>query len=247
MEVLFHSDASNNDWGVRLSAYGILQVRSFCLLTPQAKPRDKHMAQHRLLAAAKTCMSCPCSGDGGCSDQEHTSISYVSLVTNTVFVVFSAVCVLLVCFFFRCFLIVFAFLRELANSEIMRLRFRDLCLLWFKRQPGGRGGGDGSYADKNHVGTLPPRRRSSAHTRGRLPPAVSRRHPSSNQEPTAHQRAAYRDKRKEVGDPETELSCWLLEALAKESEGDYVKSLMHQRSTMETLARYVWQHPIEFK
>lgn len=29
MEVHFHSDASNNDWGVRLSAYGILQVRSF--------------------------------------------------------------------------------------------------------------------------------------------------------------------------------------------------------------------------
>ena len=61
--------------------------------------------------------------------------------------------------------------------------------------------------------------------------------PSWSQEPTAHQRAAYRDKRKEVGDPETELACWLLEALAKESEGDYVKSLMHQRSTMDTLAR----------
>lgn len=26
MEVHFHSDSSNNDWGVRLSAYGILQV-----------------------------------------------------------------------------------------------------------------------------------------------------------------------------------------------------------------------------
>lgn len=65
------------------------------------------------------------------------------------------------------------------------------------------------------------------------------------QEPTAHQRAAYRDKRKEVGDPETELACWLLEALAKESEGDYVKSLMHQRFTMETLARYVCRKCVE--
>eukprot|EP00752_Nemacystus_decipiens_P002251 g2132.t2 len=58
------------------------------------------------------------------------------------------------------------------------------------------------------------------------------------EEPTAHQRAAYRDKRKEVGDPETELACWLLDALAKE-DGDYVKSLLHQRSTMETLARFL--------
>lgn len=35
MEVHFHSDASNNDWGVRLSAYGILQVRAnmFSLLS----------------------------------------------------------------------------------------------------------------------------------------------------------------------------------------------------------------------
>lgn len=69
----------------------------------------------------------------------------------------------------------------------------------------------------------------------RLPSTIS-----SNQEPTAHQRVAYRNKRKEVGEPETELACWLLEALAKESEGDYVKGLMHQRSTMETLARYVF-------
>ena len=27
MEIYFHSDLSNNDWGVRLSAYGIMQVR----------------------------------------------------------------------------------------------------------------------------------------------------------------------------------------------------------------------------
>ena len=27
MEVYFHSDSSNNDWGVKLNAYGILQVR----------------------------------------------------------------------------------------------------------------------------------------------------------------------------------------------------------------------------
>lgn len=26
MEVHFHSDSSNNDWGVRMSAYGIMQV-----------------------------------------------------------------------------------------------------------------------------------------------------------------------------------------------------------------------------
>lgn len=61
---------------------------------------------------------------------------------------------------------------------------------------------------------------------------------SWKQEPSSHQRAAYREKRKQVGDPETELSCWLLEALAKESEGHYVKRLMYQPVTMETLARY---------
>lgn len=75
----------------------------------------------------------------------------------------------------------------------------------------------------------------------RPPLAVYRLYiPLTNQEPTAHQRAAYRDKRKEVGDPETELACWLLEALAKESEGAYVRGLMHQRFTMETLARYLY-------
>ena len=61
---------------------------------------------------------------------------------------------------------------------------------------------------------------------------------TTSQEPTAQQRASYREKRKEVGDPETELSCWLLEALAKEPEGHYVKCLMHQRSSLSTLARY---------
>lgn len=28
IEVHFHSDASNNDWGVRMHAYGIMQVRN---------------------------------------------------------------------------------------------------------------------------------------------------------------------------------------------------------------------------
>lgn len=94
----------------------------------------------------------------------------------------------------------------------------------------------------NHVDTYPHRCLAHRHfgclPRGCLPRVVCDLHPASNQEPTAHQRAAYRDKRREVGDPETELACWLLEALAKESEGDFVKGLMHQRSTMETLARY---------
>lgn len=57
MEVHFHSDASNNDWGVRLSAYGILQVRSFDRLFVDAdhRPRDKCMAlrTYRTLASAK--------------------------------------------------------------------------------------------------------------------------------------------------------------------------------------------------
>lgn len=34
MEVHFHSDSSNNDWGVRLSAYGVMQVRPSAT-TPQ--------------------------------------------------------------------------------------------------------------------------------------------------------------------------------------------------------------------
>lgn len=57
------------------------------------------------------------------------------------------------------------------------------------------------------------------------------------QEPTPEERAAYRELQEEVGDPETELACWLLEALAKESQSRYVKTLMHRFSTMETLAR----------
>ncbi|CAM9280265.1 unnamed protein product, partial [Ectocarpus sp. 13 AM-2016] len=59
------------------------------------------------------------------------------------------------------------------------------------------------------------------------------------QEPTPEERAAYRELQEEVGDPETELACWLLEALAKESQSGYVKTLMHRFSTMETLARFL--------
>ncbi|CAM9143892.1 unnamed protein product [Scytosiphon promiscuus] len=59
------------------------------------------------------------------------------------------------------------------------------------------------------------------------------------QEPNAHQRAAYRQKRQEVGVPETELACWLMEALATESEGDYAKSILHFRSTTKALARFL--------
>lgn len=40
-----------------------------------------------------------------------------------------------------------------------------------------------------------------------------------------------------MGDPETELACWLLEALVKESESDHVKSILHCRSTTKVLSR----------
>ncbi|CAN0181713.1 unnamed protein product [Pylaiella littoralis] len=59
------------------------------------------------------------------------------------------------------------------------------------------------------------------------------------QEPSSHQRAVYREKRKRVGDPETELACWLLEALAKVSDCLYVKHLLYRPVTMETLARFL--------
>lgn len=58
------------------------------------------------------------------------------------------------------------------------------------------------------------------------------------QEPSAEERADRREKQKEFGNPETEMACWLLEALAQDADGDYAKSILYQRGTLETLVRY---------
>lgn len=57
------------------------------------------------------------------------------------------------------------------------------------------------------------------------------------QEPSKEQRDALKTKRKELGNPETEMACWLLEALAQDADGDYVKNIMYRRNTLETLAK----------
>lgn len=69
-----------------------------------------------------------------------------------------------------------------------------------------------------------------------LPPACPLTR-TSFQDPSVQQRAALRAKRKELGRPETELACWLLEALAKTSDGDYGKSVMYREATLVTLVR----------
>lgn len=57
------------------------------------------------------------------------------------------------------------------------------------------------------------------------------------QEPSAEERAALRAKRKQVGRPEVEMACWLLEALAKDVEGDYAKGVLYHRHPLGILAR----------
>lgn len=59
---------------------------------------------------------------------------------------------------------------------------------------------------------------------------------SFHQEPSAHLREEFRKKRKEIGTPETEMACWLLEALAKEAAG-HVTRVMYKRSTLASLTR----------
>lgn len=57
------------------------------------------------------------------------------------------------------------------------------------------------------------------------------------QEPSNEQREALNDMKKEIGHPETEISCWLLEALASEAKTNYVDDIMHHSSTLAVLAR----------
>lgn len=56
------------------------------------------------------------------------------------------------------------------------------------------------------------------------------------QEPNADLREQFRKKREEIGTPETEMACWLLEALAKEAVG-HAARVMYKRSTLASLTR----------
>lgn len=58
------------------------------------------------------------------------------------------------------------------------------------------------------------------------------------QEPSQEQRVALEEKRKELGTPETEMACWLLETLAQVADADYAKRVLYRRDTLETLLRY---------